>query len=101
MLSQSFIEEMKQQLLAKKQQLQQDLAGLSAHTELGTEVDDSSEEVQLDEVNQDLIATMQADLTKINIALAKIDAGNYGTDDEGKAISEQRLRAIPWADKSI
>lgn len=101
MLSQHFIEEMKRSLLAKKQQLEFDLKGLSAHTELGDDIDANAEEVEKDEVSQDVIAAMTADLGKINKALSKIDAGTYGTDDEGKEISEARLRAIPWADKAI
>jgi RNA polymerase-binding transcription factor DksA len=101
MLSPSFIEETKQALLAKKLQLQEDIAGINPHTELGTEVDENAEEVGLDEVNQDLIATMRTDLDKVNKALAKIEAGTYGTDDEGREISEARLRALPWADKAL
>lgn len=101
MLSSKFIEEMKQKLSAQKQKLEEDLAGLSPHTEMGEQMDENAEEVNVDEVSQDLIVTMKSDLDKINKALAKIDAGTYGTDDEGREISEARLRAMPWADKSI
>ena len=48
-----------------------------------------------------MIARMTVDLAKIEKALAKIQAGSFGTDDEGKEISEARLRAMPWADKAI
>ncbi len=101
MLSQSFVSEMKQQLLNKKRQLENDLAGLAPHTEMGDSEDENAEEIQVDEASQDVIAMMQADLAKINSALAKIENGTYGTDDEGREISEARLRAIPWADKAI
>ena len=101
MLTQQFVEEMKQQLLAKKKQLEDDLGGLTPHTELGDDMDENAEEINLDEVNQDLIIAMNADLEKVNKALEKIAAGTYGTDDDGKEISEARLRAIPWADKAI
>jgi RNA polymerase-binding transcription factor DksA len=37
----------------------------------------------------------------VNKALNKIAAGTYGIDDEGNEIPEERLRALPWADKSI
>ena len=40
-------------------------------------------------------------LQEINSALAKIQNGIYGTDDEGKEISEERLRVLPWADKAL
>ncbi len=101
MLSQSFTEEMKKQLLQKKRQLENDLAGLSAHTEMGDEEDENAEEINVDEASQDVIAVMQADLAKIDKALAKIGQGTYGTDDEGKQIPEARLRAMPWADKAL
>jgi len=101
MLSQEFINEMKQRLEAEKLRLQQDLAGLAPHTEVGDDYDDNAKEVEVDEVNRDLIARMQSDLAKIDKALAKIADGTYGTDDDGKEIAEARLRAIPWADKAI
>ncbi len=101
MYSQSFIEEMKQALLANKKKLEQDLAGLQPHTEMGDDEDDNALEVEQDNVNQDLIARIKQDLEKIDKALAKIDDGTYGIDDEGKEISEERLRALPWADKAI
>jgi RNA polymerase-binding transcription factor DksA len=101
MLSQEFINEMKQKLAEQKTKLEEDLKGLIPHTEMGDEMDENAEEINIDEVNQDLISTMKSDLEKINKALAKIEAGTYGTDDEGKEISEARLRAMPWADKAI
>jgi DnaK suppressor protein len=101
MLSQTFIEEMKQRLLAQQQKLEKDLSGLKAHEELGEDLDSSAQEVEEDEVSQDVIAVMKQDLGKITKALAKIEDGSYGLDDEGRAISEQRLRALPWADKAL
>lgn len=101
MLPQEFIAEMKQKLLAQKQKLENDLKGLSVHTELGSDVDSQVQEVEDDEVSQDVIAAMRADLAKIDKALKKIEDGVYGTDDQGQAISQARLRALPWADKAI
>ncbi len=101
MFSQAFIEEMKQKLLAQKQKLEGDLAGLATHTELGADDDENAKEIGVDEANQDVIAAMRQDLEKIDKALAKVSNGSYGLDDDGKAISEARLRALPWADKAI
>ncbi len=101
MLTQEFIEEMKSRLLHEKERLSTELAGLKPHTELGSEDDDQASELALDEVNQDLIARLKTDLGKIEVALEKITLGTYGTDADGVEISEQRLRAIPWADKAI
>lgn len=101
MLSQKFIEQMEQKLLAAKQKLEQDLAGLKPHEELGGDLDSNVQEVEDDQVSQDMIARVKADLEKITKALAKIKNGSYGMDDEGNAVSEQRLRALPWADKAL
>jgi RNA polymerase-binding transcription factor DksA len=101
MLQQSFIDEMKQKLLDQKKKLEDDLAGLTPHEELGGDLDSNVQEVEDDEVSQDMIARINTDLEKINVALAKIEKGTYGTDDEGAAIPEARLRVIPWADKAI
>ncbi|MDR3642342.1 MAG: TraR/DksA C4-type zinc finger protein [Candidatus Doudnabacteria bacterium] len=101
MLNKEFIEEMKQQLLAAKQKLQNDLAGLNPHEELGADIDSNAQEVEDDEVSQDMIARVTLDLEKIDKALEKIENGTYGIGVDGKEISEDRLRAIPWADKAI
>lgn len=101
MHSKQFVDEMKLALLAQKAKLTEDLSGLSAHTEMGSDAEANSDEVNVDEVSQDVIAIMKADLEKIEKALAKIDTGTYGTDNDGKEISEARLKVIPWADKSI
>lgn len=92
---------MKTKLLEAKAKFQADLAGLSPHTEIGDDPDESAEEVELDEVNQDMIARINTDLAKIETALLKIEAGTYGVDEEGKEIAEARLRVLPWADKAM
>ncbi|HMQ01559.1 MAG TPA: TraR/DksA C4-type zinc finger protein [Candidatus Doudnabacteria bacterium] len=101
MLTQEFIEEMKAKLLSEKARLEQDLSGLAEHTEIGDDLDENASEIQVDEVNQDISNRMKADLKKIETALQKIDDGSYGVDEQGNEISEERLRAIPWADKAI
>jgi RNA polymerase-binding transcription factor DksA len=101
MLTQSFIEEMKQKLLAQKQKLEGDLAGLTPHEELGGDLDSNVQEVEDDEVSQDMIARIKMDLEKIEKALNKIAAGTYGTDDAGKEIPQDRLSILPWADKAV
>ena len=54
-----------------------------------------------DLIPQVIELNFKSDLEKIDKALAKIDAGTYGTDDSGVEISEERLRVIPWADQAI
>ena len=101
MPSQQFIEEMKAVLLAQKQKLQDDLAGMPVHTEMGDDMEATEDEAEQDFDNQGVRATIEADLKKIETALSKIEQGTYGTDAEGKEISEERLKAIPWADTAI
>jgi RNA polymerase-binding transcription factor DksA len=101
MLSEQFIEEMKSKLLEQREILTADITGLAKHTEVGEDYDENATEVQMDDVNHDMRLRMQSDLEKIDKALAKIENGNYGTDDSGVEISEERLRAIPWADQAI
>lgn len=101
MLSEEFISEMKARLLAEQETLKNDLAGMSGHSEIGDDLDENATEVAMDDVNRDMSARISSDLEKIAKALQKIEAGTYGTDDDGNQISEDRLRAIPWADKAI
>jgi RNA polymerase-binding transcription factor DksA len=102
MLSQDFINTMKQRLLAEKERLGAELAGVTGHTEVGDDPDeDSALELEIDEVNSDISARIKRDLEKIDKALAKIEAGTYGTDEAGKEISEARLEAFPWADTAL
>lgn len=101
MLSNEFIEEMKSKLLEEKSRLESELGGIKEHTEVGDDLDENATEIQMDEVNQNLSESMNNDLTKINNALQKIEQGTYGTDEDGNEIGEDRLRAIPWADKAI
>lgn len=101
MLSPEFVENMKIRLLEQKIKLEGELNGVKPHTELGNNYDDTASELPLDEVNQDVIAQIKLDLEKIEHALEKIAAGTYGIDDEGNEISEERLDALPYADKAI
>ncbi len=101
MLPQAFIKEMEEKLIAEKARLEKELAGLQTHTELGSSQDENAEEVEIDEVNRNLIFRINSDLEKIAKALVKIKAGTYGIDDHGKEIAQDRLRALPWADKAI
>jgi RNA polymerase-binding transcription factor DksA len=101
MHQQNFIDEMKQKLISTKAQFEEELAGLPEHIVMGDDREANADEVGPDEANQDVRALLQSDLKKIDIALEKIATGTYGTDDEGKEISEERLRVLPWADKAI
>ncbi|MEK7161715.1 MAG: hypothetical protein AAB729_03435 [Patescibacteria group bacterium] len=101
MLSQEFVQEMKARLIVQKEKLEADLSGLQSHEELGEDMDSNAQEVESDDVSREVIAKINTDLEKISKALEKIEAGSYGTDGEGKEISQDRLNALPWADKAL
>ncbi len=101
MYTPEFIEEMKTRLTEERDGLEKELASFSAHTEVGTEMDENATEIQIDEVSQNMRERIQTDLEKIEKALQKIDEGTYGTADDGQEIPEDRLRAMPWADTVI
>ena len=99
--SAQFIAEMKTKLEEYKAKLSEELSGLHPHTEIGDDLDEAASELVEDEVNQDLIAQISADFAKIDAALGRVDEGTYGVDADGKVISEDRLRALPWAEKAL
>lgn len=101
MLSEEFVKEMEAGLHAEKDRLEEELKGLSAHTEVGDSLEDNAEEFSVDAANQDVISRIRHDLQKIEFALGKIANGSYGTDAEGNEISEERLRVLPWADTAL
>lgn len=101
MLSQEFIAEMKQKLLATQEQLNQEVVGVPSHTEIDTDPEANADEAEQDFDNQGIRQQLQDDLKKIEKALQKIEDGTYGTDDDGAEISEERLRVLPWADKAL
>ncbi len=101
MLSAAFISEMKELLVAQQAKFTTELNDLQPHTEVGDESDENATEREMDELNRDLIIRLQTDLDKVEAALVKIEQGNYGVDNDGNEIAEERLRAMPWADKAI
>lgn len=101
MLSQEFVNEMKQRLLEEKRKMEEELGGLPVHTEMGDDQEANADEDAVDMANQDVIGRIKGDLARIEAALERIEAGTYGVDAEGKEISEERLRALPWADKAL
>lgn len=106
------LDAIKQQLLAKQAELQDNIAGLTeAHpTPVGAiEASDGPqdfEEVAVDfletQQEQSMLVTIQALLTEVQQALKRIDNGTYGICVVcGQAIPEKRLQAIPWAARCV
>jgi len=101
MISKEFVAEMKIKLLASKEQLSGEIAGLPTHTEIGTDPEATADEAEQDFDNQGVRACIEQDIKKIENALEKIKSGTYGVDMDGNEISEERLRVLPWADKAL
>ena len=101
MLTESFIQEMKQKLIESQTQFELDLKGLPVHTEIDTDPEAQQDEAEQDFDNAGVRERLKSDLQKITWALEKIEQGTYGTDDEGNEISEERLQVLPWADKAL
>ncbi|MDB4939772.1 MAG: hypothetical protein JWO40_197 [Candidatus Doudnabacteria bacterium] len=97
MHSQEFVQKMKEKLLEEKERLSEELAGLTMHNEVGDDEDENASEYEMDEVSNDIAATIKSDLEKIEAALKKVEQGTYGITDDGQEISEARLEVIPWA----
>lgn len=65
---------------------------------LEQDIDDQSILLQNFEVIDELDEIERKELSKIEIALKKIQNGNYGLCEEcGKNISQKRLKALPYA----
>jgi len=59
---------------------------------------DTATELYTQEFNYSLSEKDRTEMTLIAGALERIDLGDYGECEEcGKKISEERLKAIPWA----
>ncbi len=101
MPSQEFVQKMKERLIEEKERLNEELSALKEHTEVGDEEDENASEVEMDVVNNDIADTIKADLTKIDVALKRIEDGTYGVDADGVEIPEARLEVLPWADSNV
>lgn len=99
------LEHVKQLLLQKQEELQNQLADLSARDpkEDAFRTFDNAPEDEGDEIETSANVAAERDvatktLERVERALEKIDAGTYGICDmTGDQIDPARLEAIPWA----
>jgi DnaK suppressor protein len=89
-------------LVARKRRLllaieEQDAEGTEVSLE-GGDLEDVAEAVIEDRVRAALGEHERAELSEIEQALARLDAGTYGTSEvSGRPIPFKRLQAVPWA----
>jgi RNA polymerase-binding transcription factor DksA len=104
----------RQRLLAERDRAQALVAELNE--ELGTTENDSTGELaDYDQHNADtgsetferekdssIREGLEYQLDEIDAALARVDAGTYGVDEEtGEPIPDDRLDAVPWARTNV
>lgn len=98
------INELRQRLDQKKDELSRRLERITANVRRGTEPDSKERAKQFEdnEVVDALGNEARVEIAKISAALQRIDAGNYGTCTEcGSAIDPERLEAYPYAEECI
>ena len=106
------LNKMKQRLVAKRTELENDIAALTqAHPELvgPIEANDPAQDIEdiavdFEEIQneQSLLVNQQALLTEVQQALERIEQGTYGKCTNcGQPIPEKRLEAIPWAARDV
>jgi DnaK suppressor protein len=95
-----------QELLAQeRERIERALAGL-AHTDTGEEADDIdpgnlATDLYQDELDQGLAQGLSQELAAVERAEARLAAGTYGLSIEsGEPIPDERLEAIPTADRT-
>ncbi|GHO82540.1 TraR/DksA family transcriptional regulator [Dictyobacter formicarum] len=100
------LQEMKKHLESKRDELMQSIGRLTeihpmvvdSDTAGDESVEDAAVDVQEQQLEISISANDEALLAQINAALKRIEDGTYGFCVVcGKPISEERLRAIPWA----
>ncbi|MDQ5941024.1 MAG: DnaK suppressor protein [Candidatus Dependentiae bacterium] len=100
----SFIEKMKKNLLARKVELQAILTG-SNQIVNDTQVKDSGDEAltaSMDNLQSSLTHTEVEELNEINSALSRIEHNEYGLCiDCGETIAEKRLEHSPFSARCI
>ena len=100
-------EQIRKKLIKRKENLEQRLDNIDQdilHTD--TPPDPDSEEQALERQNDEVLDTLgglvRSELEEINMALTRIEQGEYGTCSVcGKAIPIERLKAVPHADRCV
>lgn len=113
MFDPSWLEAMRERLLAHRAELQRQLAAarssLSAESQyqedegtVATHPADEASDLFSAEVDATLMLALEDELSRVDAALKRMDSGTYGICVEcGQPIERERLEAIPWAERCI
>jgi DnaK suppressor protein len=100
-LSPDQLSTLRKRLVAERERLLGDAAIPSAVAEAGPREADPSDEATDSLVQHEALAGSQhaqRRLSEVDAALARMDAGSYGTSEiSGEPIGYPRLSAVPWA----
>ncbi|MBI4143150.1 TraR/DksA C4-type zinc finger protein [Candidatus Uhrbacteria bacterium] len=113
-ITKAFIQDMEQQLLERKTQLEGELRQLATrsnsgggqwqatYVDVGRSEDENASEVAMYSDNLSLKQTLETALRDVAGALARIASGTYGTCRYcGKEIDEKRIRARPTSSACV
>ena len=104
--TEEFIEEMRGVLEQEEKRLMTELKAISHQTDGDTEADfpdygrndeDNATEIADYQALSSTATVIEERLKDVQAALARIEAGKYGTTEDGRMIPENRLRANPAA----
>lgn len=101
------INTLKQQLIKEQSRLEELLGRTGKHLyrreePYDADFEEQAVETQNNEVVEQIDREAQVELSQINKALERIEAGSYGECSNcGADISEQRLQALPHTDRCI
>lgn len=106
-LSPSFIADMKQKLLEQRAMLRRELGLIAQNTpdeeyqakfaDYGRDDESNAQEMADYVASAETTRVAEEQLKATEAALKRIEAGTYGTTDQGETIPEARLRANPAA----
>lgn len=97
----------KDDLLALKAEYENRIAKIKNHLEhpqdeLGHHWDDQAVSARENDMRKNLLVEAEDNLLKVNVALARMESGDYGECTEcGEEIEEGRLNAVPYASQCI
>jgi DnaK suppressor protein len=100
------LDEIRQRLLARREELESRIATIAAGAGRGRPLDPDFEEQAVERENQEVVDALdtaaRSELAGIAAAVARMEQGDYGVCVRcGMDIPLERLRAVPYADRCI
>lgn len=114
-MNEQLLQENKEKLVAEQKKLRDILSGMGKFEgkgefpgdykpdfpQFGDEEGEDANEVEVYDQNLGVTRDLEGRLSKVEAALKRIEDGTYGKCAEGDEIEEDRLRAVPEADRCM